>query len=97
MQNITKFNTMHHRIYHKKNYHEFHNEIIEINKFYHQKKIRFDIDNNEQIYQIFSHHFVQKKYNAKQLKFLILNRFIRYQKILKAIISDKNKFFTFNY
>ena len=61
------------------------------------KKIRFDIDNNEQIYQILLYYFIQKKYNAKQLKFLILNRFIRYQKISKTIISDKNKFFTFNY
>ena len=39
----------------------------------------------------------KKQYNAKQLKFLILNRLIRYQEISKVIISDKNKFFTFNY
>ena len=38
MQNITKFNIMHYRIHHKKNYDKFHNEIIEINKFYYEKK-----------------------------------------------------------
>ena len=39
----------------------------------------------------------KEKYNAKQLKFLILNRLIKYQKISKIIINDKNKLFTFNY
>ena len=38
MQNTTKFNTTHHRIHHKKSYHKFHHETIEINKFYHEKK-----------------------------------------------------------
>ena len=50
MQNITKFNIMHHRIHYKKNYDEFHNKIIEINKFYHEKEVQRDIDNNKQIY-----------------------------------------------
>ena len=52
----------------KKNYDEFHNEIIEINKFYHEKKVRFDIDNCEQAYQVFSHYFVQRKIQRKTIK-----------------------------
>ena len=39
----------------------------------------------------------KKRYNAEQLKFLILNRRIWYHEIFKTIINDKNKFFTFNY
>ena len=36
-------------------------------------------------------------YIAKQLKFIILNKFIRYHDIPREITNDKNKFFTFNY
>ena len=39
----------------------------------------------------------QKKFNAKQFKYVILNKFIKYQKLSNNIINDKNKFFTFNY
>ena len=39
----------------------------------------------------------KKQYNAEQLKFIILNRFIQYYKISKTITSDINKLFTFNY
>ena len=41
--------------------------------------------------------FFKKTYNAKQLKYVVLNRFIRYQKISKRLINDKDKLFTFNY
>ena len=41
--------------------------------------------------------FFKKIYNVKQLKYVVLNRFIRYQKISKKFINDKNKLFTFNY
>ena len=36
-------------------------------------------------------------YIAKQLKFIVLNRLIRYHEISRGITSDKDKFFTFNY
>ena len=36
-------------------------------------------------------------YNVEQLKYVVLNRFIRYQKISKGFINDKDKLFTFNY
>ena len=52
----------------KKSYDEFYNEIIEVNKLYHEEKVQFDIDNNEQIYQILSHHFVQRKIQRKTIK-----------------------------
>ena len=39
----------------------------------------------------------KETYNVEQLKYIILNRLIRYQKILKGLINDKDKLFTFNY
>ena len=41
--------------------------------------------------------FFKKKFIAEQLETIILNRFIKYHEISKNIISDRNKFFTFNY
>ncbi len=39
----------------------------------------------------------KKKFIAKQLKYIILNRFIRYHNIFKKLISNKDKLFTSNY
>ena len=39
----------------------------------------------------------KKTYNVEQLKYIVLNRFIRYQRISRKLINDKNKLFTFNY
>ncbi len=39
----------------------------------------------------------KKKFNAKQLEYIILNRLIRYHDISKRLISDKDKLFTSNY
>ncbi len=39
----------------------------------------------------------KEKFIAKQLKYIILNRLIRYYDILKKLISDKDKLFTSNY
>ena len=36
-------------------------------------------------------------YEAEQLKYVILNRLIRYHEILKGLTSDRNKLFTFKY
>ena len=41
--------------------------------------------------------FFKEIYNVEQLKYVVLNRLIRYQKILKELINDKDKLFTFNY
>ena len=41
--------------------------------------------------------FFKKIYNVEQLKYVVLNRFIRYQKISKRFINNKNKLFIFNY
>ena len=41
--------------------------------------------------------FFKETYNVEQLKYVVLNRFIRYQEISKGLINDKNKLFTFNY
>ena len=41
--------------------------------------------------------FFKKIYNVEQLKYIVLNRLIRYQKISKRFINDKDKLFTFNY
>ena len=41
--------------------------------------------------------FFKKIYNVEQLKYLVLNRFIRYQKISREFINDRDKLFTFNY
>ncbi len=39
----------------------------------------------------------KKKFITKQLKYIVLNRFIRYYNIFKEIISNKDKLFTSNY
>ena len=39
----------------------------------------------------------KKTYITKQLKHIILNRFIKYYKLLKGITNDKNKLFILNY
>ena len=39
----------------------------------------------------------KKTYNVEQLKYVVLNRFIRYQKISKGLTNDKDKLFTSNY
>ena len=41
--------------------------------------------------------FFKETYNVEQLKYIVLNRLIRYQRILKGFINDKDKLFTFNY
>ena len=41
--------------------------------------------------------FFKKTYNVEQLKYIVLNRLIRYQRISKGLINDKDKLFTFNY
>ena len=38
-----------------------------------------------------------EKYSADQLKFIVLNKLIRYHDILKEITSDRDKLFTSNY
>ena len=39
----------------------------------------------------------KKKFTAKQLETIILNRLIRYHEISKNITSDRDKLFTSNY
>ena len=41
--------------------------------------------------------FFKETYNVEQLKHVVLNRLIRYQKISKGFINNKDKLFTFNY
>ena len=41
--------------------------------------------------------FFKKIYNVEQLKYVVLNRLIQYQKISKKLINNKDKLFTFNY
>ena len=41
--------------------------------------------------------FFKKTYNVEQLKYIIMNKLIRYQKISKELINDRDKLFTFNY
>ncbi len=39
----------------------------------------------------------KEKFIAKQLRYIVLNRLIRYYDILKELISNKDKLFTSNY
>ena len=41
--------------------------------------------------------FFKKTYNVEQLKYIVLNRLIRYQEISKKFINDKDKLLIFNY
>jgi len=39
----------------------------------------------------------KEKFIVEQLRYIVLNRLIRYHDILKELTSDKDKFFTSNY
>jgi hypothetical protein len=39
----------------------------------------------------------KEKFTAEQLKYIVLNRLIRYHDISKRLISDRDKLFTSNY
>ena len=39
----------------------------------------------------------KKSYNVEQLKYIVMNKLIRYQGISRELINDRDKFFTFNY
>jgi len=39
----------------------------------------------------------KKKFNTKQLKYIILNQLLQYYNIFKRLTSNKDKFFTSNY
>jgi len=39
----------------------------------------------------------KEKFTAEQLRYIVLNRLIRYHDIFKELISDKDKLFTSNY
>ena len=39
----------------------------------------------------------KETYNVEQLRYIVLNRLIRYQRISKEFINDKDKLFIFNY
>ena len=39
----------------------------------------------------------KEKFTAEQLKYIVLNRLIRYHDILKELTSDRDKLFTSNY
>jgi len=39
----------------------------------------------------------KEKFTAEQLRYIVLNRLIRYHDIFKRLISDKDKLFTSNY
>lgn len=39
----------------------------------------------------------KETYSAKQLGYIVLNRLIKYHELLKALISDRDKLFIFNY
>ncbi len=39
----------------------------------------------------------KKKFIAKQLKYIVLNRLIQYHNIFKELINNRDKFFTSNY
>ena len=46
----------------------------------------------------YSHIIVFKEnYSIEQLEMIILNKLIRYHEVSESMISNKNKFFTFNY
>ena len=44
-------------------------------------------------------HIVSFKeaYNVEQLKYIVMNKLIQYQRISRGLINDRDKFFTFNY
>ena len=41
--------------------------------------------------------FFKKIYNVEQLKYIVMNKLIRYQRISRELINNRDKFFTFNY
>ena len=88
---------MHYRIYYKKIIINFVTKLLKLINFVIKEIYNSILIITDQLIKYFYMILFKKQYNAKQLKFLILNRLIQYYKISKTIISDKNKFFTFNY
>ena len=41
--------------------------------------------------------FFKKTYNVEQLKYIVMNKLIRYHEISREFINDRDKLFTFNY
>ena len=41
--------------------------------------------------------FFKETYNVEQLKYIVMNKLIQYQKISRKLINDRDKLFTFNY
>ena len=41
--------------------------------------------------------FFKEAYNVEQLKYIVMNRLIRYQGISRELTNDRDKLFTFNY
>jgi len=39
----------------------------------------------------------REKFTAEQLRYIVLNRLIKYHNILKELINDRDKLFTSNY
>ena len=41
--------------------------------------------------------FFKKTYNVEQLRYIVLDKFIKYQRISRGFINDRDKLFIFNY
>ncbi len=97
MLNTTRFNIRNHQNRHEKNHDEFYHQIIKVEERDYEKKYDSILMIIDKLIK-YSHILAFKKtYIAKQLEMIILNRLIQYYEILKSIISDRNKLFTFNY
>ena len=81
----------------KRNDDEFYYEIIIFDEFNNKKNYDAILIMINRLTKYFYIVPFKKEYIVKQLKYIALNKLIRYHELFKKIISDKNKLFIFNY
>ena len=81
----------------KRNNNEFHYEIIVIDELNYKKNYDAILIMIDRLTKYSHIVFFKKKYIAKQFEYIVLNKLIKYHKLSKKIINDKNRLFISNY
>ena len=81
----------------KRNNDEFYYEIIAFDEFNHKKNYGAILIIIDCLIKDFHIVFFKKNHIVKQFEYIVLNRLIKYHKLLKKITNDKNKLFIANY
>ena len=81
----------------KRNNNEFYYEITAFDKFNNKKNYDAILIMIDCLIKYFHIVFFKKKYIVEQLKYIVLNKLIRYHELLKKITNNRDKMFISNY